>query len=52
MPLDGSFQMLAGVPRRSRTILVGPHEILELNMERIARHVYWNAPEPATGGAR
>jgi hypothetical protein len=44
MPVDPSFQMLAGVPRKSRTILIGPQEILELNMERIARYVYWNAP--------
>jgi hypothetical protein len=44
MPVDPSFQLLAGVPRKSRTILIGPQELLELNMERIARHVYWNAP--------
>ena len=38
--VDDSFQLLAGVSRGTRAILVGPRHLIELNMERIARAVY------------
>ena len=40
---DDSFQLLAGVSRGTRAILVGPRHLIELNMERIARAVYSGA---------
>jgi hypothetical protein len=46
---DDSFQLLAGVSRGTRAILVGPHHLIELNMERIARAVYSGASPPAPG---
>jgi hypothetical protein len=49
---DDSFQLLAGVSRGTRAILVGPHHLIELNMERIARAVYSGdapPPPPAAG---
>ena len=47
---DDSFQLLAGVSRGTRAILVGPHHLIELNMERIARAVYsGDSPPPASG---
>jgi hypothetical protein len=48
---DDSFQLLAGVSRGSRAILVGPHHLIELNMERIARAVYSGASPPPPPGA-
>jgi hypothetical protein len=44
---DDSFQLLAGVSRGTRAILVGPHHLIELNMERIARAVYSGKSPPA-----
>jgi hypothetical protein len=44
---DDSFQLLAGVSRGTRAILVGPHHLIELNMERIARAVYSGQSPPA-----
>jgi hypothetical protein len=47
---DDSFQMLASVSRGTRAILVGPHDLIELNMERIARAVFsGDSPPPASG---
>jgi hypothetical protein len=43
---DDSFQLLAGVSRGTRAILVGPRHLIELNMERIARAVYSDATPP------
>jgi hypothetical protein len=43
---DGSFQLLAGFSRGARAILVGPHHLVELNMERIARAVYSGQTPP------
>jgi hypothetical protein len=43
---DDSFQLLAGVSRGTRAILVGPQHLIELNMERIARAVYSGATPP------
>jgi hypothetical protein len=43
---DDSFQLLAAVSRGTRTILVGPRHLIELNMERIARAVYSGRPPP------
>jgi hypothetical protein len=48
---DDSFQLLAGVSRGTRAILVGPHHLIELNMERIARAVYSGATPPAPPGS-
>jgi hypothetical protein len=48
---DDSFQLLAGVSRGTRAILVGPHHLIELNMERIARAVYSGASPPAAAGS-
>jgi hypothetical protein len=48
---DDSFQLLAGVSRGTRAILVGPHHLIELNMERIARAVYSGQSPPAPRGA-
>ncbi|HXT31084.1 MAG TPA: hypothetical protein VN716_17430 [Vicinamibacterales bacterium] len=48
---DDSFQLLAGVSRGTRAILVGPHHLIELNMERIARAVYSGAAPPAPPGS-
>jgi len=45
--LDDSFQLLAGVSRGTRAILVGPRHLIELNMERIARAVYSGTSPPA-----
>jgi hypothetical protein len=44
---DDSFQLLAGISRGSRAILVGPHHLIEVNMERIARAVYSGQSPPA-----
>jgi hypothetical protein len=44
---DDSFQLLAGVSRGTRAILVGPHHLIEFNMERIARAVYSGQTPPA-----
>ena len=50
---DESFQLLAGVTRGTRAILVGPHHLIELNMERIARAVYsGGSPPPAPGNKK
>ena len=49
---DDSFQLLAGVSRGTRAILVGPRHLIELNMERIARAVYSGAPPPPTPGSK
>jgi hypothetical protein len=49
--VDDSFQLLAGVSRGTRAILVGPRHLIELNMERIARAVYSGASPPAPSGA-
>ena len=47
---DDSFQLLAGIARGTRAILVGPHHLIELNMERIARAVYsGESPPPPPG---
>jgi len=48
---DDSFQLLAGVSYGTRTILVGPHHLIELNMERIARAVYSGGSPPAPPGS-
>jgi hypothetical protein len=48
---DDSFQLLAGVSHGSRAILVGPHHLIELNMERIARAVYSGGSPPAPPGS-
>ena len=48
---DDSFQLLAGISRGTRAILVGPHHLIELNMERIARAVYSGAAPPAPPGS-
>jgi hypothetical protein len=48
---DDSFQLLAGVSRGTRAILVGPHHLIELNMARIARAVYSGASPPAPPGS-
>ena len=48
---DESFQLLAGVSRGTRAILVGPHHLIELNMERIARAVYSGGSPPAPPAA-
>ena len=45
--IDDSFQLLAGISRGTRAILVGPHHLIEFNMERIARAVYSGKPPPA-----
>jgi len=45
--LDDSFQLLAGVSRGTRAILVGPRHLIELNMEKIARAVYSGQAPPA-----
>ena len=47
---DDSFQILAGVSRGTRAILVGPRHLIELNMERIARAVYSGASPPPPPG--
>jgi hypothetical protein len=39
--------LLAGVSRSGRAILVGPHDLIELNLERIARAVYSGATPPS-----
>ena len=44
---DDSFQVLAGVSHGTRAILVGPHHLIELNMDRIARAVYSGGSPPA-----
>jgi hypothetical protein len=50
---DDSFQLLAGVSRGTRAILVGPHHLIELNMERIARAVYsGKSPPPPPGSEK
>jgi hypothetical protein len=49
---DDSFQLLAGVSRGTHAILVGPHHLIELNMERIARAVYSGKSPPALPGSR
>jgi hypothetical protein len=49
---DDSFQLLAGVARGTRAILVGPRHLIELNMERIARVVYSGASPPSRGSDR
>ena len=50
---DDSFQLLAGVSRGTRAILVGPRHLIELNMERVARAVYsGESPPAAPGGGR
>ena len=49
---DDSFQLLAGVSRGTRAILVGPRHLIELNMERIARAVYSGEPPPPAPGGR
>jgi hypothetical protein len=49
---DDSFQLLAGVSRGTRAILVGPHHLIELNMERIARAVYSGQSPPAPGSEK
>jgi hypothetical protein len=49
--IDDSFQLLAGVSRGSRAILVGPRHLIELNMERIARAVYSGASPPPPPGS-
>jgi hypothetical protein len=46
---DDSFQLLGGVSRGTRAILVGPRHLIELNMERIARAVYSGASPPQPG---
>jgi hypothetical protein len=46
---DDSFQLLAGVSRGTRAILVGPRHLIELNMERIARAVYSGHSPPPPG---
>jgi hypothetical protein len=48
--MDDSFQLLAGVSRGTRAILVGPRHLIELNMERIARAVYSGASPPTAPG--
>jgi hypothetical protein len=48
---DDSFQLLAGVSRGTRAILVGPNHLIELNMERIARAVYSGGSPPAPAGS-
>jgi hypothetical protein len=48
---DDSFQLLAGISRGTRAILVGPRHLIELNMERIARAVYSGDSPPAPPGA-
>jgi hypothetical protein len=47
---DDSFQLLAGVSYGTRTVLVGPHHLIELNMEQIARAVYSGGSPPAPPG--
>ena len=49
--VDDSFQLLAGVSRGTRAILVGPRHLIELNMERIARAVYSGESPPAPPAA-
>jgi hypothetical protein len=46
---DDSFQLLGGVSRGTRAILVGPRHLIELNMERIARAVYSGGSPPQPG---
>jgi hypothetical protein len=48
---DDSFQLLAGVSYGTRTILVGPRHLIELNMQPIARAVYSGASPPAPPGS-
>jgi hypothetical protein len=48
---DDSFQLLAGVSRGTRAILVGPRHLIELNMERIARAVYSGQSPPVPPGS-
>jgi hypothetical protein len=48
---DDSFQLLAGVSRGTRAILVGPRHLIELNMERIARAAYSGHPPPPPPGS-
>ena len=43
---DGSFQLLAGIAYGTRAILVGPHHLIEINMERVARAVYCGQSPP------
>jgi hypothetical protein len=49
--VDDSFQLLAGVSRGTRAILVGPRHLIELNMERVARAVYSGKSPPAPPAA-
>ena len=44
---DDSFELLAGISYGTRTILVGPRHLIELNMEQIAGAVYSGASPPA-----
>ena len=44
---DDSFQLLAGMAYGTRAILVGPHHLIEVNMERIARAVYSGQSPPS-----
>jgi hypothetical protein len=44
--VDDSFQLLAGVARGTRAILIGPHHLIELNMDLIARAVYSGEAPP------
>ncbi len=43
---DDSFQLLAGMAYGTRAILVGPHHLIEINMERVARAVYSGQSPP------
>ncbi|HET9370721.1 MAG TPA: hypothetical protein VFO19_10760 [Vicinamibacterales bacterium] len=50
---DDSFQLLAGVSYGTRAILVGPHHLVELNMDLIARAVFsGRSPPKPTGSER
>ena len=44
--VDDSFELLAGIAYGSRAILVGPHHLVEINMERVARAVYSGQSPP------
>ena len=48
---DDSFQLLAGVSYGTRAILVGPHHLVEFNMDLIARAVFSGRSPPKPTGS-
>jgi hypothetical protein len=51
--VDDSFQLLGGAVAGTRAVLVGPHHLIELNMDKIARAVYsGEKPKPPAAPKR